>query len=109
NETPLFIGAYKKESKVHQGFNEIEQYKIDGNPAIPGSSIRGMLYSLVEVFGYGPMVNLMDNPVYFRSTRNDFNSKVKLRFGILSYRNGNFKIYDFSDYVEKLDFYPYNK
>lgn len=109
NETPLFIGAFKRASKSQEGFNEIEPYKINGNPAIPGSSIRGMLYSLVEVFGYGPMVNLMDKPVYFRSTKNDFNSKIKLRFGVLSYENGNFKIYDFNDYVEKLDFSPYNK
>lgn len=109
NETPLFIGAYKKESKVHRGFSEIEPYKINGKPAIPGSSIRGMLYSLIEVFGFGPMVNLVDKPVYFRSTILDFQNQTELRFGVLSYEQGNYKIYDFNDKVEKLDLRIYHK
>lgn len=109
NETPLFIGAFKQASKHQEGFSEIEPYKINGNPAIPGSSIRGMLYSLVEVFGYGPMVNLMDKPVYFRSTMKDFQSETKLRFGIISYEDSSYKIYDFNNLVEKLNSREYNR
>lgn len=107
NETPLFIGAHKRASERHRGFNEIEPYKINGKPAIPGSSIRGMLYNLIEIFGWGPMVNLVDKPVYFRSTIKDFQKQKQLKFGILTFYNSTPKIYDFSEFVEKLDYRNY--
>lgn len=36
-------------------------------PVIPGSSLRGMLRSLVEIIGYGKMTQVLDRPLVYRA------------------------------------------
>ena len=42
---------------------------VDGELRIPGSSIRGMIRSLVEILGCSPLDPINDNPLFFRAVR----------------------------------------
>lgn len=108
NESPLFIGSRKV--KRDDGFSEILPFTIQSEPAIPGSSIRGMLYALYEIASYSPMVNIEDLPVYFRSNKDSFKGERELRFGILSQKDSPL-IYDLAgkDDVINLDYLGYGE
>jgi len=56
--TPLYIGDKKEDS---------EFFNIGGNPKIPGSSIRGMIRTLVEIVSYGKFKFFDDKRLYYRA------------------------------------------
>ncbi len=54
-ETPLLVGG-KQKNATKDAPGEVSPFKLpDGRYAIPGSSLKGMLRSLVEVAGFGRM------------------------------------------------------
>ncbi len=56
NKTPLFIRG-----------NNADFIIINGKPVIPGSSMRGMIRSLVEIVSFSKMDFINDSRFYFRS------------------------------------------
>jgi CRISPR-associated protein (TIGR03986 family) len=84
-ETPLYIraplraalfanpvenGSYTQLTKntpdfFHRG--EDPAGNAPRRPVIPGSSLRGMLRSLVEIIGYGKMTQVLDRPLVYRA------------------------------------------
>lgn len=52
---------------------------VDGELRIPGSSLRGMIRSLVEILGCSPLEPINENPLYFRAVAASPNPR-NLRF-----------------------------
>jgi len=68
--TPTFIG-YQPSA---ENSNHILPFEINGKPAIPGSSIRGMLRALMQVLTYSEFKLFdMDRKLFFRSVATDRN------------------------------------
>ncbi|NYZ13553.1 TIGR03986 family CRISPR-associated RAMP protein [Azospirillum sp. RWY-5-1] len=61
--TPLFIGggdpeetrAVRRDRKSNERAPDRRRFEIDGEPAIPGSSLRGLIASVVEIASFGKM------------------------------------------------------
>lgn len=67
-ETPLYVRAAVPEDD--RGGNEPPDFFHHGDPArpvIPGSSLRGMLRSLVEILAHARLTNTKSRQLYFRS------------------------------------------
>lgn len=77
--TPILVSAGADAAKV-KGF-----YLADGKPAIPGSSIRGMIRNVLEIASFGRMALVDDQRVGVRdlspSARLDYGSKVSEQNG----------------------------
>ncbi|MCE7946713.1 MAG: TIGR03986 family CRISPR-associated RAMP protein [Chloroflexi bacterium CFX4] len=70
-ETPLYIRGMLTEAeaaKAEQHKNKSDFFQRNGKPVIPGSSLRGMLRSLVEIVAFGKMGRVSDKPkIFFRA------------------------------------------
>lgn len=103
-ETPLFIGGEKKEvpikndnkDKDNDKHTEIKFFSIDGKPVIPGSSLKGMLRSRVEIlsnscFNYDYASDDLLNYFSHRlnpEDRDESREARNLKSGVLVKRNG---------------------
>lgn len=73
--TPLYIrgpvlerkGAWDPRDARHRP----EPYLVDGRPAIPGSSLRGMVRSLVEILAFAKIQPVTRARPFFRTVSND--------------------------------------
>ena len=70
--SPLFIRGMLTEEEKNKGEesrNNPEQYSLDGGktPALPGSSLRGLLRSLVEIAAHARPVAVSDQKQVYRS------------------------------------------
>lgn len=63
--TPLLV-AGKRAKTAQDEASDCEFLKIGGKPVIPGSSIKGMLRSLVEILSYSQMRPVYDKPLFWR-------------------------------------------
>ena len=70
-ETPLYIRGMLTEAEAAQADqhkNKPDFFQRNGKPIIPGSSLRGMLRSLVEIVAFGKMTRVSDKPkIFFRA------------------------------------------
>lgn len=72
--TPLFVRGMLTEQQVKndvQAKDFPEPFMIAGKPVIPGSSLRGMLRSLVEIITFGKIHFVSDQLILYRSVRGD--------------------------------------
>lgn len=65
NETEMFIGAERTPGEGDQPAT-VAPYKLDGEPAIPASSLRGLISSLAEAASNSAARVLDDGPLSFR-------------------------------------------
>ncbi|MEI6068664.1 MAG: TIGR03986 family CRISPR-associated RAMP protein [Methylococcaceae bacterium] len=65
-ETPVFIGAEKTES--NNGSAKVENYKFNGQLAIPATSLRGMISSLAEAASNSALRVLDNGLLSYRKT-----------------------------------------
>lgn len=68
-ETPTFVGTHVKEAD-EDGVREAVAYKVDDRPAIPGSSLRGMVSSLAEALSCSALRVLKDRKYSVRKPMN---------------------------------------
>lgn len=91
--TPLFIRGKAEEF-----------YKVDGKYAIPGSSIRGMVKTLIEILSWAKFNSVnSSNHIYFRNIGDKFYKdkflqgtnpvKNMVKSGWLKFENGQYSIY----------------
>ena len=80
-ETPIFIGSGKKDNTEPA---EIENYRLNGQLAIPATSLRGMISSLAEAASNSAMRVLDNGLLSYRKTADDALRKV----GMVIYENG---------------------
>jgi CRISPR-associated protein (TIGR03986 family) len=70
-ETPLYIrGMLTENEAVDKGRHKDKPgfFQLGGKPIIPGSSLRGMIRSLVEIITFGKMTRMSDKPkIFFRA------------------------------------------
>ncbi len=68
-ETLLYIrGMLTDKEAEAQERNKPDFFERDGKPVIPGSSLRGMLRSLVEIVAFGKMARVSSKPkIFFRA------------------------------------------
>lgn len=69
-KTPLFIRGTLTEDEIKQEIdskNKPDFFSPTGNTCIPGSSIRGMTRTLVEIMSYGKFINYDDKRLYYRA------------------------------------------
>lgn len=72
-QTPLVIGSEQiggeKAAGGQKGTpNQIKNYQIDGSPAIPPTSLRGLFGSIIEAASNSAMRVLIDQPLSYRSS-----------------------------------------
>ncbi|MFQ5640842.1 MAG: TIGR03986 family CRISPR-associated RAMP protein [bacterium] len=60
NVTPLFIGDAEKRVVAKSGHSSVEFFKMNGQPAIPATSLRGPIRSLFEAATNSCLINLSD-------------------------------------------------
>lgn len=110
NLTALYIRRVKSESES-DGLREEEKefFRIGEKYKIPGSSLRGMVRTLIEIVSYGKFVNSnINRKLYFRNLSlekyrkkftNTEGTKVEYKVipGILFKENGKYKIKYFED------------
>lgn len=65
--TPLVVGN-KQNRPRRDDYATVEPYLIDQTPAIPGSSLRGMIGSIIEAATNAPLRVLRDQPYSYRKT-----------------------------------------
>jgi CRISPR-associated protein (TIGR03986 family) len=72
-ETPLYIRAgltVEEQAAGRQAKEKSAFFSFDpasGAPAVPGSSLRGLLRALVEIVGYGKMTRVSKTPLVYRA------------------------------------------
>jgi len=74
--TPLFIRGARNRQGDHWDTRESRLRPApytthDGHPAIPGSSLRGMVRSLVEILSFSKIQPVSNNKPFFRSVADD--------------------------------------
>ena len=81
NKTPVYVrGTIDNQNtnsntfKTQKGIVQINNYQPAGKLGIPGSSVRGMVRSLVEIVSFGKFGFFNDNNLYFRSFADESNS-----------------------------------
>lgn len=86
-EDPLVIGAKQDKPKEDNGTQctRVEPYKIDDQPAIPATTLKGMLSALVEAASNSAMRVLEDRALSVRQDKRDALSAI----GMVVPRNGN--------------------
>jgi CRISPR-associated protein (TIGR03986 family) len=62
--TPLVVGA--QQERPNREYAKVDAYKVDGMPAIPASSLRGMAGSVIEAATCSPLRVLQLTPYSFR-------------------------------------------
>ena len=63
--TPLFIRGMTKPDDS-KDFKTSEFFNINGKKAIPGTSIRGLTRTLLEIISYGKFTNFEDKNLFYR-------------------------------------------
>jgi CRISPR/Cas system CSM-associated protein Csm3 (group 7 of RAMP superfamily) len=90
NKTPVYvrgtIDLTRKETTTYntpKGLVRIDNYKPADKLALPGSSVRGMVRSLVEIVSFGKFGFFNDETLYYRSfaddclsLRDDYNEQI---------------------------------
>lgn len=87
--TPLFIRGKKENFLL-----------INGKPVLPGSSLRGMTRSLVEIASFGKFVHYYKRHLYHRIQGRD--AAVNRRIGFLTLSNGKYIMYNAKSEVQSL-------
>ncbi len=77
-ETPLFIGAEdeKAEEQDPEKAKKVKNYRLNGDLAIPATSLRGMISSLAEAASNSAMRVLENGVLSFRKTADDPLKKI---------------------------------
>ncbi len=105
--TPLYIrGMTKptdpKDIKISEFFN------IDGRPAIPGSTLRGLTKSFVEIVSYGKFMNFEDRNLFYRglADMSSLGDEYRKNMSSIEKRDGKeFTSFEFNaGYLEKKGF-----
>jgi len=89
--------------KTQKGIVQIDNYKPAGKLGLPGSSVRGMVRSLVEIVSFGKYGFFNDNNLYFRSFADEnislrdeynsfFNDEEKIKAGLIYKEGKHYKI-----------------
>ena len=85
--TPTVIGAEQKRERKDECAT-VEPYRIDGQPAIPASTLRGLIGSVVEAASNGPL-RVLDNRGY--SYRRGMEESLSA-IGLIVEENGELKL-----------------
>ncbi len=87
SETPLFVGGERIEETTPQ---EVEHFQINGDPAIPATSLRGMLSSLAEAASNSSMRVLDDGMMSYRQKVGEESLSA---MGMVIIRDGHYYLY----------------
>lgn len=85
--SPLFVGGesqYSETEDKDSAPNKKNFFSIDSvtkNPVIPGSSLKGMLRSVVEIISFGKVGFIQKNQLFYRdpSNRESYQNKMTIR------------------------------
>jgi len=95
--TPLYI-----RNTIEIGKSDPDDFfNVNGQYKIPGSSLRGMIRTLVEIVSFGKFHYFDDDRLYYRgladvsNLKNYYNNKIRnnVKAGYLNYDNGKKKFY----------------
>lgn len=62
-ETPLVVGAEQEEDPTGRTAKRVKPFELDGKPAIPGSSLRGLISSVAEAASNSAL-RVLTNSIY---------------------------------------------
>jgi CRISPR/Cas system CSM-associated protein Csm3 (group 7 of RAMP superfamily) len=110
--TPLYIRDTLNEAEVANDLESnknLDFFSPGGRCRIPGSSLRGMVRTLVEIMGWGKFIFFQDKLLFYRGLADQSNLQQEYRNNMSSYdRNGKKTSYKFSaGYLKRdgLDYY----
>ncbi len=89
--TPLFVRGMLTSEEVQAGKEAKDHpgcFMVNGKPVIPGSSLRGMIRSLVEIITFGKMHFVADALMLYRSVFGD-DALVELYRGLVTEIKGS--------------------
>lgn len=90
SKTPIFTRGKESSSVKDKKCKVNDFFKINNIPALPGSTLRGMLNSLVEIVAFGRFHFYDDKTYFYRRTDYD---NLRFKAGFLTFESGVYKIY----------------
>ena len=75
--TPILVAGPGESGKDEKGITVRSFFRVDGKPVIPGSSIKGVIRSLLEAMSFSRLRPVNDRALFWRDLRN---SKYQERF-----------------------------
>ncbi|MGE0132616.1 MAG: TIGR03986 family CRISPR-associated RAMP protein [Blastocatellales bacterium] len=79
-ETPIFIGAKRNGEPSDEAPVGVTPFKLDGKPAIPATSLRGLISGIVEAASNSALRVLEEKPYSFRRSMSDSLSAIGMVF-----------------------------
>jgi hypothetical protein len=68
-ETPFFVGAERVRDATDKMPAQVRPFELDGRPAIPGSTLRGLISGLAEAASNSALRVLDNAPYFYRNTQ----------------------------------------
>jgi len=90
-ETPLVVGAEQEEDPAGRSAKRVKPFELDGKPAIPGSSLRGLISSIAEAASNSAL-RVLTNSVY--SYRKEMSEALSAMGIIREVKNGSDPAYE---------------
>ncbi len=89
--SPLYVRCALTAEQFAQGEEAKKQTDFfylheQGQPVIPGSSLRGMLRTLVEIAGFGKIAKVTDNKPFFRTLTDHTTKEIYNEFFVARHR-----------------------
>ncbi len=75
-ESPIFIGARRERDPSREMPGKVSPFTLDEKPAIPASTLRGMISSIAEAASNSALRILQEEPYSFRQTRKESLSAI---------------------------------
>jgi len=85
NLYPLYIRDAKRTTEINKESREISRFfSVGGEPRIPGSSLRGLIRSYLEIFSFSKFTSFNDDQLYFRDFTRKPLQKVYSDYGLVT-------------------------
>ncbi len=79
-ESPIFVGAQQTRKPSKKAPREVAPFELDKKPAIPGSSLRGLISSIAEAASNSALRVLEEKPYSYRQTMTESLSAIGMIF-----------------------------
>lgn len=85
NLYPLYIRDAKRITEIDKESRNISRFfSVGGEPRIPGSSLRGLIRSYLEIFSFGKFTSFNNDQLYFRDFTRKPLQKVYSDYGLVT-------------------------
>jgi len=87
--TPIFVGGYKPKEGTEENPAEVTPFELDGKPAIPASTLRGMISSIAEAASNSSLRVLENRFLHYRKKP----KKALSAIGLITKDGNDYKLF----------------